>query len=195
MGVRDGGIGDPFDEGRMGQGLSMVTMAVFMFPTMLKMNLARSDAYRASWIFFATPVDRARVVRSSKNILVVTFLLPYLALVGAVLAYFSTNPWHLAVHLIVVALMSHLVLQAVTFLEPELPFSKPMVKSGSSRVFVLIGIVSASAVLMPIVAPVMYQSAVATILGIAGLVAASVVLDRVTRLRVEAQAAGLEFEG
>ncbi len=110
----------------------MVTMAVFMFPTMLKMNLARSDAYRASWIFFATPIDRARAIRSSKNILVVTFLLPYLVIVGVVLAFFSTNTWHLVVHLVVVALMSHLVLQAATFLEPEMPFSKPMVKSGSS---------------------------------------------------------------
>ena len=195
MALEDGGIRDPFEAGEIDQGLSMVTMAVFMFPTMLKMNLARSDAYRASWIFFATPIDRARAIRSSKNILIVTFLLPYLVLVGVVLSFFSTNTWHLIVHLVVVALMSHLVLQAATFLEPEMPFSKPMVKSGSYRVFVLIAVVSGSAVLFPYLAQVMYRSTVTTIAGIATLVLVSVMVDRFTRLRVEAQAAGLEFEG
>lgn len=195
MALEDGGIRDPFEAGEIDQGLSMVTMAVFMFPTMLKMNLARSDAYRASWIFFATPIDRASAIRSSKNILVATFLLPYLVLVGVVLAFFSTNIWHLVVHLVVVALMSHLVLQAATFLEPEMPFSKPMVKSGSSRVFVLIAVVSGSAVLFPYLAQLMYRSTATTIGGIATLVLVSLMVDRFTRLRVEAQAAGLEFEG
>jgi hypothetical protein len=196
MGVSDGGIGDPFVEGNAGQGMSMVTIAVMMFPTMLKLNLARSDAYRASWIFFATPADRARVVQSSKNILVVTFLLPYLALVGALLAYFSTNALHVAVHLVVITLISHLVLQVVTFVEPELPFAKPMVKgSSSTRVFVIISIVVASAAVLPHLAPFVYQSATVTIAGIAGLVLLSLMIDRFTRLRIEAQTAQLEFEG
>ena len=82
---RTGTIGDPFTDARPSQGLSMVTLAMLMFPTMLKMNLGRSDAYRASWIFFATPADRTRLVRAAKNVLVVTFLVPYLLCVAAVL--------------------------------------------------------------------------------------------------------------
>ena len=49
----------------------MVTLAMLMFPTMLKMNLSRSDAFRASWIFFSCPIDRTRMVRAAKNVLVV----------------------------------------------------------------------------------------------------------------------------
>lgn len=195
IGIQDGGVGDPF-EADSGQGLSMVTIAVMMFPTMLKLNLARSDAFRASWVFFATPADRGRVVQASKNILVVMFLLPYLAAVGLTLAWFSTNLLHLAVHLLVVTLVSHLVLQVVTFIEPELPFAKPLVKGTSSmRVFMVMIVVVLVAGILPHLAPYMYRSTVATLGGIVTLIVLSVMVDRFTRLRVEAQTAELEFQG
>lgn len=196
MGLHDGGIGDPFEEGGAGQGLSMITIAVMMFPTMLKLNLARSDSYRASWIFFASPSDRARIVQASKNILVVTFLLPYLTVVGVLLAYFTTNIPHLIVHLLVMVLVSHLVLQLVTFVEPELPFSRPLVKgASSSRVFIIMILAAAAATSLPHFAPLVYRSTAATAAGIATLVLISVMIDRFTRLRIEAQASRLEFEG
>jgi hypothetical protein len=196
MGVHDGGIGDPFEGTETGQGMSLVTMAVFMFPTMLKINLVRSDSYRASWIFFATPADRAHVVRASKDILVVMFLLPYLAVVGGLLAYFTTNLLHLAVHLLVITLTSHLVLQVVTFVEPELPFSKPLVKGAtSSKLFVVMFVVMAAATTVPHLAPLVYRSTVATAMCIGVLIFISWLLDRFTRLRIEAQTAGLEFQG
>jgi hypothetical protein len=196
MGIQDGGIGDPFEMSEGQHGLSMVTIAVMMFPTMLKLNLARSDAYRASWIFFAAPADRARVVQSSKNILVVMFLIPYLAVVGLTLAYFSPNLLHLAVHLLVLTLVSHLVLQIVTFVEPELPFSKPLVKgSSSSRVFGIMIVVVALAGFLPYFMPLIYRNTATTIAGIMGVAILSVMIDRFTQLRVEAQTASLEFQG
>ena len=195
MAVRDGGLGDPFVRPR-GSGFSFVTMAIMMFPAMLRVNLVRSDAYRASWIFFATPIDRARIVQASKDLLVVTFLVPYLVLVGAVLSYFSPSVLHVAVHLIVVGLISHLVLQVVILTEPELPFSKPLVKgSSSTRVFVVMFVVGTSAAVLPAVAPLIYSSAAATVAALAALVGVSVVLDRATRVRIERLTAGLEFEG
>ena len=67
---------------------------------MLKMNLGRSDAFRASWIFFACPIDRTLMVRAAKNVLVVGFLLPYMLMVGVVLSFYTTNVVHLIVHLL-----------------------------------------------------------------------------------------------
>jgi hypothetical protein len=195
MAVMDGGLGDPFVRPR-GSGFGFVTMAIMMFPTMLRVNLVRSDAFRASWIFFAAPVDRARLVRASKDLLVVTFLLPYLLLVGAVLSYFSPSIPHVAVHLLVVGLLSHLVLQVVILVEPELPFSKPLVKgAASSRVFVVMFAVGATAVALPALGPVIYGSAAATTVAVALLVAIGVLLDRLTRVRIARLTAGLEFEG
>ena len=65
-------------DGRVGREYLLVGFAIMMFPAMLKMQLTRSDAYRASWIFFAAPVNRANLIRASKNVVVAMFLLPYL---------------------------------------------------------------------------------------------------------------------
>jgi hypothetical protein len=197
MGISDEGtVGDPFVQGRSAQALQMVTLAMLMFPTMLKMNLGRSDAFRASWIFFACPMDRTRMVRAAKNVLVAVFLLPYLLVVGVVLVFLTTNVWHLAVHLLVVGLMSHLVLQVVTFIEPELPFSKPLQKGRSStRVFMLMAVIAVGAIVLPILAPLIYGNAWAIAATFTALIGASVLIERFTRLRVEAQAERLEFEG
>ena len=109
--------------------------------------------------------------------------------------YFSDSPSHVFVHLVVIGMVSHLVLQLVTLLEPELPFSKPMTKGRSStRVFVLMGAMGAGAVLFPLLAPVVYRRAWLTTVVIAALVAVSVVMERLTRARIEAQARNLEFE-
>lgn len=133
----------------------------------------RSDAYRASWIFFATPADRTRLVRAASTVLVATFLVPYLIAVAAVLMFFSESPLHVLIHLLLIGLLSHLVLQVVTLLEPELPFSRPMTKVRSStRVFVLMAAMGAGAVLMLV----------------------SLGVERLTRTRIEAQAVKLEFE-
>jgi hypothetical protein len=197
MGIADQGtVGDPFVQGRTAQALRMVTIAMLMFPTMLKMNLSRSDAFRASWIFFSCPVDRTAMVRAAKNVLVVGFLIPYILAVAVVLAFLSANLWHLAIHLLVVGLISHLVLQVVTLIDPELPFSKPLQKGRSStRVFILIVVVSMGSVLLPLLSPLIYRSpwTIAALLGM--LIGASLMIERLTRMRIETQAARLEFEG
>ena len=197
MGISERGtIGDPFIPDKAAQGLRMVTLAMLMFPAMLKMNLGRSDAFRASWIFFACPIDRTLMVRAAKNVLVVGFLLPYLLMVGVVLSFYTTNVAHLIVHLTVVALLSHLALQGISFLDPELPFSKPMQKGrASTRIFMLMMVIGIGAVVLPLAAPLVYKSVVATTLVIATLLGLSFMLERMTRLRIEAQAEQLEFQG
>jgi len=197
MGIsRSGTIPDPFRGGDSARGLGMVTMAMMMFPAMLKLSLGRSDAFRASWIFFALPSDRTRLIRAAKNVLVATFLVPYVLCVALVVSFFSENIPHLLVHLTVIGLISHLVLQIITFIDPELPFSKPPAKNRSStRVFVLVGCISFGAIFFPLLSPVIYGSAVSIALTFTIIIGLSIALDRLTRLRVEAQAEKIEFEG
>ena len=197
MGVsRHGGIGDPFERNGLAEGLGFITLAVLMFPAMLKMSLTQSDAFRASWIFFASPTERATLVTAAKNVLLVSFVLPYLAFVSLVLVFFTDNVPHLLVHLLVLGLVSHLVLQVITFVDPVLPFSKPHMKGRSTtRVFVILAIVTIGSIGFPLLAPLVYR----TTLGIAGalltLGAISLLLDRLTKVRVTALAEKLEFEG
>jgi hypothetical protein len=193
---RSGAIADPFRTGDPSRGLGMVTIAMMMFPAMLKMSLGRSDAFRASWIFFSTPSDRTRLIAAAKNVLVVTFLIPYVAAVALVVGYFSENVPHLLIHLSLIALLSHLVLQVITIFDPELPFSRPLAKGRSStRVFVIVMCVSVGAVFFPLVAPMIYRSPVATVLTFLTVIGISVLMEWLIRLRIEAQSSRLEFEG
>jgi len=198
MGIsnNNGTVGDAFVLGQSSEGLRMVTLAMLMFPTMLKLQVGRSDNFRASWIFFACPIDRTRLVRATRNVLVVFFLLPYVALVAVILSFYTVSVPHLLVHLVVVGLISNLILQIVTFLDPELPFSKPAQKGrAAGRVFSVMFVVGVGAVVMPLLAPLVYRTTVGIAILVAALAGVSVLVERLTRLRVEAQAARLEFEG
>ena len=196
MGVRDGAVADPFIAPRGRQGFSLVSMAVMMFPSILKMHFTRSDAFRASWIFFACPCDRMKIVRSSKNVLVAFFLVPYMLFVAAVFAYFAGNVWHVMVHVGVIGLLSHLVLQVAVLADPELPFSRPMQKMRSSTaLFGLMMAMSMVSGFFSVFSARLYGSIVATLVAFVTILVASAAVDRLTSARVARQAARLEFEG
>jgi len=190
MGLRGNG------DGSSGGNLSMVTMAVLLFPMLLKANLGRSDAFRASWIFFASPVDRTRLIRSAKNVLVVLFLVPYLVFVGLTLTLFTRDPYYVAVYLLLVGLVSHVALVIATLADPEMPFSKPPERTrGSSRIIVTMMVVGVIGALLPLFSRLVYASAPATVAVFAAVLCATLALNRLTRVRIERQAAHLEFDG
>ena len=196
MSLRDGPLPDPFTMGWSGAGRSfLVTMAVLAFPATLRATLTRSDAFRASWIYYTAPVDRSRLIRATKNVVVAFFLAPYLIAVAAAMTYFTGQPVHVAVHVFFLGLISHLLLQVMMLAEPELPFSQPMQKgTRSGLMFVMMAIAALSAVgVVPVLATVVYVSPVRIAMGVAALAAASWAVDWLTRVRVERRAEGLEF--
>jgi hypothetical protein len=130
--VRSGAVADPFSATRTRQGWPM---AVLASPAMLRMLLTRSDAFRASWIFFTCPSDRMRIARSSKDVLVAFFLVPYLLVVAAIYSYVVGNVVHVLVHVTFLGMLAHLILQVALLLDPALPFSRPMQKGQSTSLF------------------------------------------------------------
>lgn len=176
--------------------LMLVTLAVLLFPATLKLHLGRSEAFRASWIFFSSPADRTRLVRSAKNVLVAFFVVPYLVFVGVLLTLFRYDPGFVAVYVLFTGLVSHLVLLLATLIDPELPFSKPMAKGrgGAATLFTImvIGVVGS---LLPLLLERLIRSAVVMAIAFATVIALSLLVRRLTRVRVERQAARLEFEG
>jgi ABC-2 type transport system permease protein len=200
----DGAIRDPLAAAPVvtgsrrgsGPGFSLVTMAVMMFPSMLKMSLSRSDAFRASWVFFACPADRTRMIRSAKSVLVVFYLFPYLAFVAALYTYMIGNVWHVLVHTLLLGLLSHLCLQVLVLMDPDLPFSRPPQKGQqSAMVFMFMFVITFVTILVDRAASLIYSSTLATVMMFATLVLASVVLDQLTKTRIEHQARSLEFQG
>ena len=195
MGIRSGAVADPFSATRTMQGWPM-TMAVLASPAMLRMLLTRSDAFRASWIFFTCPSDRMRIARSSKDVLVVFFLVPYLLLVAAVYSYVVGNIAHVLIHVAFLGLLAHLVLQIGLLLDPALPFSKPMQKGRSTSLFFGFTLVTILVSLfIQFYASTMYSSLTLTVGAVVGIVLVGVVIDWLTRARVQRQAQLLEFEG
>jgi len=194
MGVREGAMSDPFEP--VGREMSFVTMAVLLFPSMLKMAVTHSESFKASWIFFASPADRARVVRASMNVLAVFFLLPYLVFIAGVYAWFVPNLLHVVVHVALLGLISHLCLQLMVLLDPDLPFSKPPMKGrSSSTMFLLIFVVMGVLVFFQAVTTWIYGSVMTTVGAFAAIGLLGMLIDRLTRARIERQTAAMEFQG
>jgi hypothetical protein len=130
MGARDGGGGDPFTaEGSRGD---LIALAVLFFPTIVVQQFSSSDAYRAAWIYFATPADRAGLIVSLKNVIVGFFLLPYVAFLAIAFTWRFGHVGHALVHAAFMGLIGHLALQTGALVEPRLPFALPPKKAANS---------------------------------------------------------------
>ncbi|TAK16988.1 MAG: hypothetical protein EPO35_04305 [Acidobacteria bacterium] len=191
------GVSRPGDmSGRPGSQFMLVGFAIMMFPAMLKMQLTRSDSYKASWIFFAAPVSRARLIRAAKDVVVTMFLLPYLIAVAAVMAYATRDPFHAVAHVLVLGLVSHLVLQTTILLDPELPFAKPFDKGGGpSRMMALMLFIGLANVALTIATPWLYSSVLLTGATALVVILLSALVELITKARIEEQARKLEFVG
>ena len=196
MSLDEGGLSDPFVQlGFSARGLGMIHFAVLGMPLVLMEHLFRSESYRASWVFFATPVDRARLVGHVGHTVTIFFLLPYLAILAGVFVWAFGDPWHAVVHTVVLGLIAHLAIQARLVVSPRVPFSQPVKKGGQVSAFmglVLIAILVAG--LMPLILstyarPAWTAAAVVVLLGTAW--AAPRIVTRRIRGRVEQ----LEFTG
>ncbi len=187
-----GGVTDPFVTGARRGEPQLVYYAVLFFPSMLRQVMSRSDAYRAAWIFFATPVDTARLVLAVKDFVLAYFVLPYLAFLGLLFAYWFARLDHLLILLVTLALLCHLVLLVQLLLNPELPFSQPETKGGRSRVIVLAIGLSFVAVLLPGGLHMAFATPARVTGTLAVLVAANLLLQKVTAARVRRLARSAE---
>jgi ABC-2 type transport system permease protein len=195
LGVRNGAVADPFTATRNMQAWPL-TMAVLASPAMLRMLLTRSDAFRASWIFFTCPSDRMRIARSSKDVLVAFFLIPYLLVVSAIYAYVVGNVVHVLVHVAFLGLLAHLVLQIALLLDPALPFSRPMQQTRITGFFLAFTFATILVSLfIQFYSARIYSDITWTIAAVAIIVLIGLVIDLLTRARVSRQAQLLEFEG
>lgn len=174
----------------------LVYFAVLMFPVMLQQALARSDAYLASWIYHATPARPARLMFALKDFVFACFVLPYVALVGALMALFTDAGSSLPLALVTVTLTSHAFLLLALRFEPHLPFSVPAKRTAQWQTIVVI--VGATSVTGQALAPVLraMTASVAVAAGVLGALAlGNVALQQTLRARVERLEREVEFSG
>ena len=197
MGMGDGGLGDPFVElGFAADGLRLIHFAVLGMPLVLMENLFRSESFRASWIFFASPVDRAKLISSTGTCVTILFLVPYLSAVAGMFVWSFGNLWHGVGHALVLGLLAHLIVQLRLLVTPRLAFSQPLRKG--SRVGSMMGLMLLAMLaigLLPLVLWVAYartEWAIATMVLLAG---AGALMPRLVTLRIRPRVERHEFSG
>lgn len=196
MSLNDGGLADPFaGSGVAGRGLGLIHFAVLGMPLVLMEHLFRSDSYRAAWIFFSTPVDRARLIVHVGNSVTIFFLLPYLAALAAVFVWAFGDFRHAVGHAFVLGLISYCGIQTLLLAVPRLPFSEPVRKGARVGAFMgilLLAIVVAA--LLPLMMLV-YARPSWTAAAISVLVVAAVVAPWIVRRGIRGRVERLEFTG
>ncbi len=195
MGVRQGGLQDPFLEPNAAGNAFLLYFAMVMFPAMLMAGIARSDAYRAAWVFFVTPARRADLVVAVKNLAFVYFLGPYLLGLALVLTYFFGSALHAFLHIVVEGLIVNLVLLLVVWLQPDLPFSQPVQKGKTSGWMILVMVVGGGvqSFSTTVLGFAVYPYPAVLVAVIAVLLAAGVAGQWLLRRRLEKTTAELEF--
>jgi hypothetical protein len=188
LGSTSGQLIDPFlTTGNRARSLGLIQFALLVLPLSLRRALVTSDAYRASWVFHATPANRTRLVTSSRDLVAVLFLAPYLLVLAGVFTYFFGHTGHALLHTLFLGWMSYLVLQIAVLADPRLPFSMPLARETSTGA--AFGVIAlALAVGMTIYAMLVtfvYTSTLGVVITLVGFGLASVTLDRVTRARIE----------
>jgi ABC-2 type transport system permease protein len=197
-GLRAGPMPDPFvsTEQSAGQWF-LLHFAMLLFPMTLLPNLSRSDAFHASWIFYASPASKSRLILAMKDFVLAGFLLPYLATVGVLMAFFFTSLAHVLVHLVVLALVANITLLVAIRLLPHLPFSRPIQKGERSTRYLLLFIVTSmvAGALFPVLTIWVYRTPLRTGLVVTALVGINWLLERMLRANLDRLTATLEFAG
>jgi ABC-2 type transport system permease protein len=179
----DGRREDPF----------LVYMAALFFPATLKHAVTRTDAFRAAWVFYASPADLPSLLIALKNVVVVYFLVPYLLFAGVLLATTAAHPLQVPMLIVLLGLLSHTVLMFDLIADPELPFSRPPTAGRQTASMFLVMTVS---VVLALVAPRLFAAGPAWLgaLMMAALLWGNVRLHRTVRARIERQLASAEFD-
>jgi len=190
------GMADPFVNPALHvEQTNLLYFAMAFFPVLLLASLGRSDSWQASWIFHATPSDKGRIVLAVKDVLVVFFILPYVLALGVLFLFYFESLQHVVLHVFILSMLSHLILQTLVMIYPHLPFSRP-VRKGERTAHIFIGIIIAAivmTVIINILAYLIYPSAVATGITLLALAAMTLVFERVAAERVRRKTRLLQF--
>ena len=196
LGFRQGPLPDPFVElGFDAGGLWPINAVVLFFPLMLLTELYKSDSFRASWIFFSAPKDMAKLITLTGRFVTVFYLIPYVVVVAAVLAWAFADIWHGVGHAVFLGLAGHIGMHIFLLVVPRLPFSQPpRVAQRSGKMFVvLLGGILTAMVIVPAILRLAYMETTGAIATIALLALVSLFLPGAVERRLRLRVRELEF--
>ncbi len=122
--ILQGGIVDPFSGNWRGViRANMFYVIAMLMPLISMQSIAQSENFKAAWIFFSSPIDRAKLLLAVRNAIVFSIIVPYMMLLAAILSYYMPIA-HAIAHALVLAAIAGLIFQCYLMLNPKMPFAQ-----------------------------------------------------------------------
>ena len=192
-----GGITDPFSGNLRGIVKANVFyfMAMFM-PLIMMQSISQSENFKAAWLFFASPIDRAKLLLAVRNAILVAIILPYMLIMIAIFSYYMPVT-HAIAHASVIVAIAGLVFQCFMMLNPKMPFAQQRRPNRGGFAMTagisLLGLLAMGLFFLVIYFGYRSQTRFWPIFAL--IVSLSVVFERVVHLRVRKKLDREEFEG
>ncbi|MBR9977448.1 MAG: hypothetical protein KFH87_05120 [Bacteroidetes bacterium] len=192
-----GGLADPFVQpAEHVAKANLLYFAMAFFPVLLLASMVRSDSWQASWIFHATPADKGKLVLAMKDVLMVLFVLPYVLGLGVIFLIYFEHYQHVVIHVLVLCLLSHVIMQLLVMSSPYLPFSRPL-RKGDRSTGIFAGIIIAAVgmtIIINVLARLIYPSPIATGATLVFLAILTLLFERWAATRVRRKSRILQFD-
>ncbi len=119
-----GGIVDPFGSNWGGIARSnLFYFSAMLMPLISIQTISQSENYKSAWIFFSSPIDRAKLLLAVRNAIFVSILLPYTLVLAIILSIYMPV-FHAVAHALVLASIGGLIFQCYLMLNPKMPFAQ-----------------------------------------------------------------------
>ena len=176
--------GDPFT----GNDVDPALLAMIYLPLTIRNTLMNSMEWEASWVLFASPAERVKLLAAVREMLVAFLIVPALIFFTGVYLYAFGNAWHALTHAAISGLIAYVILQTGMLIDPTIPFTRPIGKADRGFLVGLLNIplVIAAMAMSMAFRSLFYRNPAAVIVGAAGLVVLSAILGRLTRRRLAA---------
>lgn len=113
----------------------LLGLAVVILPHMILSIMQTSKSWRAAWVFYATPLDRVKLIQAMDRIIMALIVLPIGLLMCGMFAYLYGNLVHAVLHSVFMILMTVTGLTFLNIFSIRLPFatdSRPGNQLGST---------------------------------------------------------------
>lgn len=198
LAILQGGIRDPFG-GRMhanAVGSSMLYFFAMYMPVMLMQNIMMTENYKAAWIFFALPEDRAKLLFAIRNTIILSIVLPFMLALAAIFSYYMPLG-HALKHVLIIISIGSFVVQTTLLFQSRMPFAHPRRPNQRGVTQIMSGVFMA---LIPMGLLVLelsygYSSTLRYWMSFAVIITLAAIMEIFVRSRVRVKLEREEFEG
>lgn len=195
-GLLTGELADPLAAGGSGVGLQQILGFYSMFVGFFfASGMVQSDQWKASWIFYAAPLEnRDELATGARKLVISRFLVPFFVILFALMSL-AMPASSAAAFVIVVFLLALITFALLSLTSPQLPLSQAIEKTRQARQIGLIVILGAFIGVLVAIQQVMRAGPAAGIAVIGALVGAAATTEWLLRKRLRRRLALQEYPG